>query len=198
MDEKRTVCGYEAQFAMHVGEREVLLLLDPGSTETPYMVGYCESNFAMERLVEAVGSDDYLEIVDEFIKRVQEQVEKVKIDRVLSDEPQEVFGKEHCLPDGMKHRLEGRVVILNPEGLRHEYRNVAHQLIYVTGGNGASPDGHGTAVFGKNVFSGENRDCRRQQIIGVLDPAQAPPWVRPGVCAIIEQKKEKGGKPHER
>jgi len=42
MDEKRTVCGYEVHFAMHVGPREVVFLLNPASTETPYWVGYCD------------------------------------------------------------------------------------------------------------------------------------------------------------
>ena len=199
-DEKRTVCGYEVHFAMHVGEREVVFLLDPSSTETPYMVGYCEgdSAFGIERLVEAVGSDDYLEAVEEFLKRVQGQVDQLRSDRKLFDEPQEVFGAAQCLPGGMKHNIESKVVILKPEVLRHEYRNIANQLVYVTGGNGASPDGHGTAVFCKSVFNGENRSYRRHQVLGVLDPAQAPQWVRPGVCEIIAQKKEKGGRPHER
>ena len=199
-DEKRMVCGYEVHFAMHVGEREVLFLLDPTSTETPYIVGYCEGMpaFVAERFVDAVGSDDYLEMVDEFLLRAKGQVDQLRVERERSNEPQEVLGTAHCLPDGMKHHLEGRVVILKSEVLRHEYRNAASQLIYVTGGNGASPDGHGTAVFGKYVFSGESRDCRRHQILGVLDPDKAPEWVRPGVCAIIAQKNEKGGKPHER
>jgi len=199
-DEKRTVNGFEVQFAMHVGPREVVFLLDPASTETPYMVGYCDimPGLGTEQLFEVLGSDDYLEMVDEFIYRAQIQVDLARTERDEFPEPRETFGAAQCLPDGMKHSLEGKVVILRPETLRPEYRNAANQLIYVTGGFGASPDGHGTAVFGKNVFSGEKRDCRRHQVLGVLDPAKAPPWVRPGVCAIIEQKQTKGGKPHER
>ena len=198
-DEKRTVNGFEVQFAMHIGPREVVFLLDPASEETPYMVGYCDiMSLGFEHANDVVGSDDYLEIVDEFLHRVQGQVEQVRADRERTNEPQEVFGAAQCLPDGMKYDLEGKVVILKPEALRPEYCNVANQLILVTGGNGASPDGHGTAVFGKNVFSGEKHDSRRHKILGVLDPEQAPPWVRPGVCAIIAQKKEKGGRTHER
>jgi len=200
MEDKRTVCGLEVQFAMHVGPREVVFLLNPNDTETPYMVGYCDimPGLGAEQVNELVGSDDYLEVVEDFLRRVQEQVLQVLNDREMSGEPQEVFGTAQCLPDGMKHSLEGRVVILKPSALRPEYQNVAHQLIYVTGGFGASPDGHGTAVFGKSVFSGEDRDCRRQQVLGVLDPAAAPQWVRPGVCAIMEKKKESGGKPKTR
>jgi len=190
-DEKRTVYDYEVHFAMHVGPREVLLLLDPASEETPYMVGYCDimPGLGAEQLNEVVGGDDYLEAVEEFLHRVQGQVAQVRVDREQSQEPQEVFGATHCLPDGMKYSLESKVVILKPETLRHEYCNVANQLLYVTGGNGAFPDGHGTAVFGRNVFSGEDRSYRRHQVLGVLDPTHAPAWVRPGVCKIIEQKK---------
>ncbi|MCL2301572.1 MAG: hypothetical protein FWC27_15635 [Firmicutes bacterium] len=199
-DEKRTVNGFEVQFAMHVGPREVVFLLDPASAETPYMVGYCDimPGLGTEQLFEVLGSDDYLEMVDEFIYRARIQVDLARTERDKLPGPREAFGAAQCLSDGMKHSLEGKVVILRPETLRPEYRNAANQLIYVTGGFGASPDGHGTAVFGKYVFSGENRDCRRHQILGVLDPDKAPEWVRPGVCEIIAQKKEKGGKPHER
>ena len=199
-DEKRTVNGFEVQFAIHVGPREVVFLLDPASAETPYMVGYCDimPGLGIEQLFEVLGSDDYLEMMDEFLYRAQIQVDLARTERDKLPGPQKVLSTEHCLPGGMKHHLEGRVVILKPESLRHEYRNAASQLIYVTGGNGASPDGHGTAVFGKYVFNGESRDCRRHQVLGVLDPDKAPEWVRPGVCAIIEQKKEKGGKHHER
>ena len=120
MDEKRTVCGYEVHFAMHIGEREVVFLLDPASVETPYMVAYCEgnSNFVAERLVEVVGGGDYLEAVEEFMDRVQLQIDQVRTERERTNEPQEVLGKDHCLPsDGIEQDLRGRVVVIRPSAL---------------------------------------------------------------------------------
>jgi len=199
MKDERFVTGLEVQFEMHVGDKEVLLLLDPHSNEMPYLVGYCTVNgLGMEQLTELVGGNDYLEAVEEFMTRVQGQVDQVRSDRALSDEPQEVFGKEYCLPGGLEQDLNGRVVILKPETLRPEYQNIAHQLLFVHGGFGAAPNGRGTAVFATNVFSGEKRDCRRHEIAGILNPIHAPDWVKPGVEAIRAQQKAKGGKPHER
>ena len=192
-DEKRTVYDYEVLFTMYVGSREVVMLFDPKSSETPYMVGYCESNpdIGTEHLLEVVGSDDYLEAVDEFLCRVQSQVAQVRTDRERTNEPQEVLGQKHCLLGGMEKNLNGCVVVLRPGTLRPEYRNAANQLIYVTGGFGAAPNSRGSAMFGNNVFSGENAKCRRHDIIGVLDPAKAPDWVKPSIDAIHAQQSEK-------
>jgi RNA polymerase sigma factor (sigma-70 family) len=110
-DEKRTVCGFEVHLAIHVGEREVLFLLDPTSKETPYIVGYCEGipAFVAERFVDAVGSDDYLEAVDEFLLRAKGQVDQLRAERESTGEPQEAIGEAHCLPvrfeDGVLDKL---------------------------------------------------------------------------------------------
>jgi hypothetical protein len=84
-DEKLTVNGFEVQFAMHVGPREVVFLLDPASADTPYMVGYCDimPGLGAEQLNEVAGSDDYLEAVEEFMDRVQGQVDLVRTERTL-------------------------------------------------------------------------------------------------------------------
>jgi hypothetical protein len=199
MEDKRYVTGLEVQFEMYLGDREVLLLLDPNSAEMPYLVGYCTMNgLGLEELTELVGGNDYLEATEEFLSRVQGQIEQVRTDRTRSAEPQEAFCKEYCLPGGLEQDLNGRVVVLKPEMLRPEYRNIAHQLLLVHGGFGAAPNARGTAVFATNVFSGEKRDCRRHQVAGILNPAFAPEWVKPGVEKIRAQLNEKGSKPHER
>ena len=201
MDEQRKIGELEVAHAIHIGDKETLFLLDPQSTETPYLVCYNTSvpGFGfVDFPSEMVGGADYLEAMEEFLRRVQGQIDQVRTNRQRSNEPQEVFGAEHCLPDGMEHSLVGCVVVMKPEVLRHEYQNVAHQLLYVIGGFGAAPNARGSAVFANNVFSGEKHDCRRHQILGVLDPAKAPSWAKPGVEAIrMQRTKEKGGKPHE-
>jgi hypothetical protein len=147
---------------------------------------------------EAVGSTDYLEMMEEFLHRAQGQIDQVRSNRERCNEPQEVFGAAQCLPGGMEHSLVGTVVLMKPEVLRPEHRNIASQIVLLTGGFGTAPNARGTAVFGNTVFSGEKSDWRRSDILGVLDPKQAPDWVKPGVDAIRAQQKEKGGKSHER
>ena len=200
-DEKRMIGDWEVLQGIHVGDKEVVLLRCPYNDETPYSVFYNQRDNSMgiEYTSEGVGSDDYLEMMEEFLHRVQGQIDQVRADRERTNEPQEVFEEEHCLsPDGEEHDLHGRVAVIRPETLRPEYRNVATQLILVSGGFGAVAYSRGTAVYGNYVFSGESADCRRHEILGILDPAKAPEWVKPGVEAIRAKQKEKGGKPHER
>jgi len=194
-DEKRMVGDWEVLQGIHVGDKEVVLLHDPHNAETPYAVCYNQRNNSMgiEYTAEGVGSNDYLEMMEVFLHRVQGQVVQVRTDRERTNEPQEVFGKEHCLPsNGEEPDLHGRVAVIRPETLRPEYRNVAVQLILVSGGFGAAANSRGTAVYGNYVFSGERADCRRHEILGILDPEKAPDWVKPGVEAILTKSKEKG------
>jgi len=199
-DEKRIVCGLEVHYAMHIGDREILLLLDTESKDMPFVVGYrtVMPDLGLEQLTELVGGDDFLEAAEEFLRRAQAQVTQIQSDRELSGLPQELFGPGQCLPGGMEQNLVGCVVVIKPEVLRFEYWNVAQQLVYVTGGFGAAPNSRGTAVFGKNVFSGIDSNWRRSDVQGVLNPIFAPEWVKPGVAAIQAQRKAKDSKPKDR
>ena len=200
-DEKRMIGDWEVLQGIHVGDKEVLLLFDPKSAEAPYAVCYNQRlpDLGIDHLSEAVGSDDYLEMTDEFLLRVQGQIEQVRTARERSGEPQEVLGTEHCLPsDGTGVELHGCVAIMKPEILRPEYRNAAHQIVLITGGFGAYKNARGRAVFGNTVFSGEKSNWQRGDVLGILDPEKAPDWVKPGVEAIRAHLKEKGGKANER
>jgi len=200
-DEERKFGDMEVTHAIHVGDREVLLLIDPNSEECPYLVCYNKRipGLGLDNPTEIVGGADYLEAMDEFLRRVQGQVDQVRTESILYGEPQEVLGKEHCLPsDGMEPDLHGRVVVIKPTALRPEYRGATYQIVYVSGGFGAAANARGSAVFGNNVYSGDKSDWRRPDVLGILDPTKAPDWVKPGVEAIRAQLKEKGGKPHER
>jgi hypothetical protein len=138
-------------------------------------------------------------MAEEFLHRAQGQIDQVRAECDRSGEPQEVFGKEHCLPsDGTEADLHGCVAVMRPDMLRHEYRSAAHQAVYVTHGFGAAANARGSAIFGYNVFTGEQQKLRRPEVLGILDPSKAPDWVKPGVEAILAKPKEKGGKPHER
>ena len=203
-DEKRELGGLEVAHAIHVGDKEVAFVLHPESEGCPYLVCYNSRTpeLGLDNPSGLVGFTDYLDAMEEFLQRVQGQVAQVRAERNRTNEPQEVLGREHCLPsDGTEPDLHGRVVVIRPDALRPEYRNAAQQTVFVTGGFGAAPNARGRAVFGTNVFSGEKSDWRREDVLGILDPAKAPAWVKPGVAAIREQAKpqpkKKGGKPHE-
>ena len=138
---------WEVLQGIHVGDKEVVLLYDPHNAETPYAVCCNQRNNSMglEYTAEGVGSDDYLEMMEVFLQRVQGQVDRVRADRERTNEPQEVFGEEHCLPlNGEEPDLHGRVAVIKPEALRPEYRNAAAQVVLVSSGFGASAHSRGT------------------------------------------------------
>jgi hypothetical protein len=199
-DEKRMIGDWEVLQGIHIGDREVALMHDPDNAEAAFAVCYYQTALGiMESTTEGVGSNDYLEMMEEFLHRVQGQIDKVRADREQSNEPQDVLGREHCLPPGREEPdLHGCVAVMKPDMLRPEYRNAANQVYYVTHGFGASANARGSAIFGYNVFSGEHAKLRRPEVLGVLDPARAPDWVKPGMEAIRAQMKAKGGKEHER
>ena len=183
-DEKRMIGDWEVLQGIHIGDKEVLLLYDPNNTEAQYAACYGEQKLMLES-AEGVGGNDYLEMMEEFLHRVQGQIDLVRTEREKTSEPQEVLGKECCLPSyGPDSDLGNRVVVMRPEVLRPEYRNAAHQLVYVTGGFGAFPNSRGSAVYGDYVFSGANTQYRRQHVLGILDPDKAPAWVKPCMEAI--------------
>ncbi|MCL2530717.1 MAG: hypothetical protein FWE40_00975 [Oscillospiraceae bacterium] len=197
--ESRMFGELEVVHAIHIGDKEVLFLLDKQNTERPYIVSYNQLMFGLDYPTETVGSADYLEMMEEFLQRVQGQIDQVREDRARSCEPQEVFTQAQCLPPS-KHeeRFIDRVVVINAERLRPEYGNIANQVVYITGGFGAEPSSRGGKVYGHNVFSGEQVVWRREHVLGILAPAHAPDWVKPGVDAIRAQQKSKGGKEHGR
>jgi len=200
MDEKRMIGDWEVLQGIRLGDKEVLLLHDPKNAEAQYAACYGEQKMMLQS-AEGVGSNDYLEMMEEFLSRVQGQIDQVRAEREKTSEPQEVLGKEHCLPlYGHDSDLVNRVVIIRPEVLRPEYRNAAHQAFLAVSGFGAHPNSRGSAIYGDYVFSGENAQYRREQVLGILDPAKAPEWVKPGVEAIRAQQKtkSKGGKENDR
>jgi hypothetical protein len=79
-DEKRMIGVWEVLQGIHIGDKEVVLLHDPHNAETPYAVCYNQRDNSMgiEYTAEAVGSDDYLEMMEEFLQRVQGQVGQVR------------------------------------------------------------------------------------------------------------------------
>lgn len=73
------------------------------------------------------------------------------------------------MPDGMDADIKGKVVAIKPEVLLLEYQTRSHQLILATGGFGCSPNARGRAVFGTNIYTGEQARWERSDILGVID-----------------------------
>ena len=159
------------------------------------MVCYCDYNnpFSAPWYTEAVGTDDYLEAMELFCDRVQAQIvltrseqEKFKFDKTP-------FTAADCIPDKKSESIIGKVVVIDAEPKRYEYRHAAYQLVLADGGNGAS-GGRGQAVFGTCLATGERSRWERYDVLGEIRPERMPQWAKEALNAIKNQEKAK--KPH--
>ena len=133
----RMAGDYEIMQSFRMGGATMLIGYNPG--DTTYMTCYQDYDFlGNERFSEAIGSESYVEIMDVFLQRLQEQTEKVRAFQAERAMPVTVLGREYCLPCS-DESLEGKLVIIRPASLAPEYRTADCQLGYALGGFGCSP-----------------------------------------------------------
>lgn len=88
-----------------------------------------------------------------------------------------LYNSSHC--DSITgENLEGRILVLNPNALKDEYKTPKDQLFLATGGFGCEPGKIGTKVYGKFMSDGEETSFRRNEFIGILKDENIPDWVK--------------------
>lgn len=144
------------------------------------------------------GGDGYVEILQIFLNRLQDQQKAVAEFREKRAVPIEVLGAEHCRERGEKESLEGKLVILRPTSLAAEYRTADCQLGYAVGGFGCSAGARGRAVYFQELFSGERCRWDVSDVLGIADLTKLPDWAKEKVKEHDRNplKKARGG--HER
>ena len=132
---------YEILQSIRLGGRMMLLGYNPRDKETPYMTCYQQYNLLGEKIFpQASAGANYVEILQIFLIRLQEQQKAVAEFREKRAVPTEVLGAEHCRERGEKESLEGKLVILRPTSLAAEYRTADCQLGYAVGGFGLAQE----------------------------------------------------------
>ncbi len=180
-------CDYKITHQLRIGGRTLVLGHNPDDQETPFMVCYQDYIFDFPRFLEAVGSDDYLEIVELFSLRLQQQVEAVKQQRAERNLPFTILTREHCRRREPEESLVGKLVILKPTSLVPEYRFADYQLGYALGGFGCQPGAGGCAVFFQELYSGERSRWDIGDILGIADLDKLPEWAK---AKVAEHEKE--------
>lgn len=192
--EKRMAQNYEITQAIHIGDKEVVFGIDEAS-EKPYFCAFYEKEYQIiqfkERYVDCIISDSYVEVVELFAQRVQEQCEKVREEWAKVMVPREKITAAMCFPNDYRQNLLGKVVAVKPEILRPEYQSADHQLIFITGVNGAHENSRGTACFCKNLYTGEDTRWERYDILGEVRPEHLPAWAKDRLAEIQKEQAEK-------
>lgn len=191
-NEKRMAGDYEVFQAISVGPREIVMGENKNAVhDERYLCAYCESCDLFERYTEGMVSDDYLEILQLYGQRIQDEAERLRNAVTLNpalkidDSPVESSGYTPVKADD---DLRNKVVIIRPDVLKREYQRATHQYMLVSGGFGASPNSRGSKVYCTNLFSGKDECFRRYDVLGIAAEEQLPDWARDGL-KLAEQKR---------
>ena len=179
MGELEKVGNYEIIQSIRLGGRVMLLGYNPQDKEATYMTCYQHFNLMGEKTYPlAVASENYLEIMQEFLKRVQEQQQEAVAFREKRNVPIEMLGEEHCRQRGEDESLEGKLVIIAPASLAAEYRTADCQLGFAVGGFGCTPTARGRAVYFQELYSGDRCRWDSTDILGIADVSKLPDWAK--------------------
>lgn len=192
--EKRMAGTYEITHGLRIGDREVVFGIDPNSTE-PYFCALYQKQYEIiqikERYENCMVSDDYVEIVEQFSKYLQEQCCKVREEWANITVPRIPVTEEMCIPHDYGQDLRGKVVAIKPDVFRPEYRTADHQLVLITHGSGVSANRMGTACYARNLYTGETERFERYEVMGEVKAACMPDWARERAEAILCEQAEK-------
>lgn len=196
-EEKRMIGSYAVTQSIHIGKKEVVFGVDL-KEEYPFLVCHCtyDNPLSAEWVTDAVGSDDYLEAMQIFTDRVQEQIELVRAEQEKFKFDMTPFTIEDCIPDDHSSNIVGKVVAINAEVNRYEYRHSAYQLVLVDGGHGAR-GGRGQAVFGICLADGKHARWERYDVLGEIKPEKMPDWAKEAAARIQTEEKAKKSKSRE-
>lgn len=193
--EKRKAGNYEITQGIWIGGQEVVFGVDE-TNDMPYFCAFYTSNDLIASYYDGMVGDDYVEMVELFIERVKEQCIKVREECEKVTVPREKMTKEMCLPFCGNTDLRGKVAVVKAEVLRPEYRSSEHQLVLVTGGNGAHGERRGRACFCTELYSGNRSRWNREDIQGEIREECLPQWAKERREEI--RKKEIGSDTSER
>lgn len=196
-EEKRMISSYEVTQSIHIGKKEVVFGVDL-KEQYPFLVCYCtyDNPLSAEMVTDAVGSDDYLEAMQIFTDRVQEQIGLVRAEQEQFRFDMTPFTIDDCIPDDKGESIVGKVVAINADVNRYEYRHSAYQLVLVDGGHGAR-GGRGQAVFGTCLADGKHARWERCDVLGEIKPEKMPDWAKEAAVRIQTEEKARKSKSRE-
>ncbi len=90
-----------------------------------------------------------------------------------------LFTIEDCNKDSHYNEVyEGKIIVMRPEALKKQYRNIHYQLWLGNSGFGCDPSLTGRAVFATCLLDEEYSEWRRENFLGTIKPEVLPDWAR--------------------
>lgn len=180
--------GYAVARSEWVGGKKFLLAENPqADTAERYMVATYEQKAFLGQYSDCVVGDEYDDAAQEFEKRVNTAREEIESELNERGLPVDLFTAEHCIPHSYEQDINKKVVAIKAECLAPEYRRGSEQLMYVTGGFGASRNSRGTAVFCVQLSDGKKARYERYQVLGIVK--DLPDWAKQRLDAVKKEIK---------
>lgn len=88
-----------------------------------------------------------------------------------------LYDKSHCVPS-TELDFTNKIMVLNPMGIKDEYKKPEYQLFLAQSGFGCTPTARGRQVFGIFLYDGEQTHFERSRFIGALKPEYIPKWAK--------------------
>lgn len=174
----RKIEEYEVTNSFKIANKELVMGEDMKNKDgNHYMTCYVGNNGFFEYYDEAVVSNNYLEIAEEFANRVKSEVSRVSELMKAENQPLNLITADMCSRDCFAENLEDKILVVKADVLLPEYRTDTHQIIRCTGGNGANPNAMGNAVFCYQPFNKSDHRFERYEILGELKPEFYPQWL---------------------
>ena len=178
--EKRMMGDYEIIHTLHIGDREIIVGDNPNAIKDErYVCANLQYIDVFIKPEDAVVSDDFTEIIQEYGKRLAEQAEKT---RPLVMKPKiqgidtRVLTEKDCKLIDYNDNLNGKIIVIKPSALRREYQMCTNQIMLCTGGFGASPHSRGNACFCVDLYTGKSCRQERPDVMGTLERPPLPNW----------------------
>ena len=94
-----------------------------------------------------------------------------------------LLGEEHCSCTDKNADYKEKLVIINPDILREEYKKPENQYVFVIDGRGCSQpcvldNPFSSDMFGVDLTDRKHTRLNRKDIIGIADKEQLPEWAR--------------------
>lgn len=189
-EDKRKIGDYVVLNSLKVGYKEIVIGENNNAPSNErYLCCYAENNGIFEHYDKAIVSDNYAEIVKEFGERIKESADKILQEQELAEkaigDDSEWF-IDRCEPVSIEDCIENKVLVINGDYLRPEFRRASRQLVLCTGGFGAQSNPRGRSCYCINLYDGKKACYYRSDVLGTVEPEKLPDWAKTG----LERAKE--------
>lgn len=189
--EQRNIEGYIEKSSIQIAGTTVVYAENP-AFEYAYLVCNIKSDnpLGIEERYMGVAYNDFLEAFREFGKRIEGLAASIAAEREKRGLPIVALTAADCIPTGLDESLKGKLIVIKAEILSPEYRSADHQLQICTGGFGASPNSRGSAVYCKDLYTGEEQRFERHHVLGVAHPDRLPEWAKAKLAELQQGAKK--------